>query len=123
MKIIDFSKKGNVVRFYLGEDDLKEWWGDDWDDAPYEYNAEKVYDEYVSGHKDVAFLFDSLVIEPCEGVTNSEWSKEDMIHRRVPCIIVVPMDLAKDSWYGQDFNHWIGVDGVEKYYFGDRMVP
>ena len=37
MKIIDFAKKGNVVRFFLGKDDLKEWWGDDWDDCPYEH--------------------------------------------------------------------------------------
>ena len=29
MKIIDFEKKGNVVRFYLGDNDLKEWYGDD----------------------------------------------------------------------------------------------
>ena len=121
MKIIDYSKKGNVVRFYLGQDDLVEWWGDDWDDAPYDCNAGEVYDQYISGHRDVTFPFDDLVIEPCQGCTNSEWSKEDMIHRRVPCIIVVPKELADDSWYGEDFRHWLGVDGVRKYYFGDPM--
>ena len=121
MKIIDFEKKGNVVRFYLGADDLKEWWGDDWDDTPYEHNAETVYEEYVSGHRDIAFPFDSLVIEPCEGTINSDWCKKDMIARRVPCIIVVPKELAHLSWYGQDFAHWVGVDGIQRYYFGDRM--
>lgn len=40
MKIIDFERKGNLVRFYLGDDDLAEWWGDDWNDTPYEHNAE-----------------------------------------------------------------------------------
>lgn len=30
MKIIDFERKGNLVRFYLGDDDLVEWYGDDW---------------------------------------------------------------------------------------------
>lgn len=29
MKIIDFERKGNLVRFYLGDDDLAEWWGDE----------------------------------------------------------------------------------------------
>ena len=121
MKIIDFEKKGNMVRFYLGADDLKIWWGDDWDDAPYDCNAGTVYDEYVSGYRDIAFPFDCLVIEPCEGVCNCEFCKDDMIARRVPCVIVVPKELADISWYGQDFGHWVGVDGIRKYYFGDRM--
>ena len=121
MKIIDFAKKGNVVRFFLGNDDLTEWYGDDWNDTPYEYNAEQVYDQYVSGYRDIAFPFDSLVIEPCEGTNNSEWCKDDMRERKVPCIIVVPKEINDDSWYGQDFNHWIGVDGIQRYYFGDKM--
>ena len=122
MKIIDFEKKGNVVRFYLGANGLKEWWGDDWDDAPYDCNAGRVYDEYVSGHRDIAFPFDCLVIEPCEGVCNCKFCKEDMIARRVPCIIVVPKELAdSSSWYGHGFDYWVGVDGITKYYFGDRM--
>ena len=43
-----------------------------------------------------------------------------MIQRDVPCIIVVPNELV-DSWYGQDFAHWAVVDGIQRYYFGDRM--
>jgi len=121
MKIIDFAKKGNVVRFYLGKDDLIEWWGDDWNDAPYEHNAGQVYNNYISGYRDIAFDFDDLVIEPCEGTYNSSYTKEDMVKRRVPCIIVVPKELAKDSWYGQDFSRWAPADGVTKYYFGDKM--
>lgn len=121
MKIIDFEKKGNVVRFWLGADDLKDWYGDDWDDAPYDCNAETVYKEFVSGYRDIAFPFDSLVIEPCEGVTNSQWCKDDMRERKVPCIIVVPKEKADDSWHGQDFAYWVGVDGIQRFYFGDRM--
>ena len=34
MKLLDLERKGNVVRFFLGADDLEKWWGDDWDDAP-----------------------------------------------------------------------------------------
>jgi hypothetical protein len=121
MIIIDFEKKGNVVRSYLGADDLKDWYGDDWDDAPYDCNAGSVYEQFVSGHRDIAFPFDSLVIEPCEGVTNCEWCKDDMRERKVPCIIVVPKEKADDSWHGQEFAHWVGVDGIQRYYFGDRM--
>ena len=122
MKIIDFEKKGNVVRFWLGADDLQEWWGDDWNDAPYDCNAGSVYEQYVSGHKDIAFPFDDRVIEPCEGAYNCICTKEDMIKRYVPCIIVVPNELVDDScWHGQDFAHWAVVDGIQRYYFGDRM--
>lgn len=120
MKIIDYAKKGNVVRFYLGEDSLTDWYGDDWDDCPYEHNAGEVYERFVAGHADIAFSFDKLVLEPCDGAWNSDYTKEDMIKRLVPCIIVVPAELAADSWH-DDFAHWVGVDGVQKYYFGDRM--
>lgn len=123
MKIIDFEKKGNVVRFWLGEDALKEWWGDDWNDAPYDCNAGEVYDQFISGHRDIAFPFDSMVIEPCEGITNCNWCKDDMRKRHVPCIIVVPAEIGNDSWCGNDFAHWVGMDGIQRYYFGDKMEP
>ena len=89
MKIIDFARRGNVVRFFLGKNELKEWWGDDWDDTPYEHNAGPVYDRFVSGHVDIAFPFDYLVLEPCDGEFNSPYCKEDMINRIVPCLIAV----------------------------------
>ena len=119
-KIIDFAKKGNVVRFFLGEDGLEEWWGDDWDDAPYDLNAGEVYDEYVSGHRDIAFPFDDMVLEPCEGSMNCGYCKEDMRKRLVPCVIVVPKRIYEDSWY-TDFSHWAGADGVKRFFFGDKM--
>lgn len=120
MKIIDFEKKGNVVRFYLGDDDCNDYWGDDWDDAPYEHNAERVCDRFVKGIHDVTFPFDYTVLEPCSGVCNSEYSKEDMRNRVVPCIIVVPPQLKKYSWRDA-FDYWVGADGVQRFYFGDKM--
>lgn len=122
MKIIDFAKKGNVVRFFLGADDLEEWYGDDWDDTPYEYNAGEVYERFVSAQRDIAFPFDDLVLEPqdCGYKTYSGFCKNDMIVRRVPCIIVVPKELADTSW-DTSFAYWAGADGVKRYYFGDRM--
>lgn len=120
MEIIDFARKGNLVRFYLGKNG--EQWGDDWDDVPYEHNAEGVYEQYVSGHKDVSFPFDDIVLEPCDGTCNSPYSKKDMILRKVPCLIVVPKEVCCDDWmYSDDFAYWVGADGVKKYYFGDEM--
>lgn len=82
MKIIDFERKGNLVRFYLGDDDLVEWYGDDWDDTPYEHNAERVYDEYIKGYCDMMFPFDDLVLEPCSGTCDSGWCKDDMVAQK-----------------------------------------
>ena len=144
MKIIDFERKGNVVRFYLGEktedwgwtrsdytrngktpDWLKpsdRYYGDDWDDRPYEHNAGQVYEEFIKGYKDIAFDFDDLVLEPADGVWNciSNWCKDDMVARKVPCIIVVPKEVYKNSW-DDDFEVWACADGIKKYYFGDEM--
>ena len=142
MKIIDFKKKGNVVRFYLGEE-TPEWgwtkpdytrngktpdwlkpsdryYGDDWDDRPYEHNAGQVYEEFIKDYKDVAFDFDDLVLEPADGAwnCNSRWCKDDMVARKVPCIIAVPKEVHQDSW-DDAFDTWSGADGIKKYYFGD----
>ena len=121
MKIIDFEKKGNVVRFYLGKDELNEWYGDDWDDAPYEHNAGKVYDDYIATHIDVAFDFDCLVLEPQNDWSNqgnSNWSKDNMKEQFVPCIIVVPPELVN---YNDNYSYYVGMSGVKRYYFGDNV--
>jgi hypothetical protein len=101
MKIIDFERKGNLVRFYLGDDDLVEWYGDDWDEM---------------------FPFDDLVLEPCSGTCDSGWCKDDMVAQKVPCIIQVPAAVHSDS-FDESFDHWVGAKGVHKFYFGDHMEP
>lgn len=123
MKIIDFHKKGNVVRFYLGKDDLEIWYGDDWNDRPYEHNAGIVYSEFESGHCDIAFPYDKIVAEPCNDYShgcNSEWCKDDMRNRKVPCIVVVNAD---DYWGSDEFHKYIADSKAIKFYFGDKMEP
>ena len=120
MKIIDFEKKGNLVRFYLGDDNLIDYRGDDWDDTPYEHNAGSVYTEFVKDVRDIAFPFDSFVLEPCDGTINSRYSKDDMKNGICPCIIVVPEELAKASYY-DTFEYWKSAKGIQRYYFNDVM--
>ena len=60
-KIIDFERKGNVVRFYLIKVDRNDdYYGDDWDDTPYEHNAGSVYDSFVNKIVDVFFPYDMV---------------------------------------------------------------
>lgn len=155
MKIIDYAVKGNVVRFYLGEKTPEWGWtkpdykdedgktptwlqpcdtycGDDWDDTPYEHNAGRVYDEFIKGYKDIAFPFDTLVLEPADGILNSRYCKNDMKNRGVPCIIAISKEIQDkvlhsdaNSYYGYlyEFDYWVGCDAIEIFYFGDDLEP
>lgn len=123
MKIIDFEKRGNLVRFYLGKDDLDNWYGDDWNDRPYEYNAGIVYPEFESGYCDIVFPFNKIVAEPRNDYRNhgnSDWCKDDMRERKVPCIVVVNRD---DYWGEDEFSRFVADANAVKYYFGDHMDP
>lgn len=127
MKIIDFDKKGNLVRLYLGEDDTNDYWGDDWNDRPYEHNAGTVYGEYVSAIVDVVFPFDYIVLEPCEDWhfnMNSPYSKEDMINKYTPCIVAYKPNDDDNIWVlDNDFMKIVSMKDSIKFYFGDPMEP
>lgn len=120
MKIIDFEKKGNQVRFYVGKDETNDYWGDDWNDSPYEHNAGSVYKEYAIGYFDKVFDFDDIVMEPCDGYTNSSWSKEDMKKGLVPCICVLK-EKDIDDVYVYKFDDISSNKNVIRYYFNDKV--
>jgi hypothetical protein len=120
--IIDVEKKGNAVRFYLGSKDCKDYWGDDWNDHPYEHNAGTVYERFVQDTLDMCFPFVCDVLEPCDGTLDSGYSREDMKKRRVPCLIIVPKDAKSEySWKETEFRTWANSDQVVKIYFGDSI--
>lgn len=118
-EIIDFERKGNVVRFYLGKNG--EQWGDDWDDSPYDCNAGSVYDRYVEDTHDVYVPFDWQVLEPCDGVWNCQYSKKDMIERDVPCLIFIPPSALENQWDTENFSKFVGGSDVLRVYFGDTV--
>lgn len=124
MKIIDWTKKGNSIRFYLGADDCTDYWGDDWNDTPYDCNAGEVYEEFVTGYRDVAFSTAFTVLEPADDwqYTNVPYCKDDLKERKVPCIIVVYDDDygTYDNCYSDALN---SNKVVQAYYFGDSMQP
>jgi len=126
MKIIDFEKKGNVIHFYLGKNDLEKWWGDDWDDTPYEHNAGEVYDKYVEAWVDIVFPFNWEVCEPADDWNyngNSPYCKDDFKARQAPCIIAIPPEVVKEHWDVQYSTH-VGDERCIKFYFGDEIdVP
>ena len=68
---------------------------------------------------DAAVSYDKLVLEPCDGHANSCWAKEDMKDGCVPCLLVVPEELAADNWH-EDFDYWLGHKDVMKIYMGQQ---
>jgi len=106
-EIIDFEKKGNLIRFYLGKNGKQ--WGDDWDDAPYEHNAGKVYDEFIKGYCDIVIDFDYKAEEPHEylNVTNSEYCRQDMIKKKIFALVI-----GVDEYQSKCLKH---------IYFGDKI--
>ena len=85
----------------------------------------KIYDEFIKGYVDISFPFDTIVLEPCDGTYNSTWSKDDMVARKVPCLIVLSKELQTktglDTFYSWSFADCLGIDGIKKYYFGDEL--
>lgn len=126
MKAIDFTMLDDTaVRIFLGRDDLRHWWGDDWGDAPYECNAGTVYEEFVAGSVDIRFPRDAVVLEPCDGHLNSPWCKDDMRDGTVPMLAVlshVPDGVERWEVSG-DFTRLMGrrACGVWVCHMGSRF--
>lgn len=72
---------GNKAYF---TNDWKHQWGDDWDDVPYEYNAERPYEHYYIEWKEYPIELKELFFEfpeewvklPCDTHLNSPYSVE-----------------------------------------------
>lgn len=83
---------------YFTTQELSKQWGDDWDDAPYEYNAGEPY-EYNPKHDQgppwqiikIAFEGDYFRT-PCDGQTNSPWSVKQINSQAVAWLYTV-------TWY------------------------
>ena len=101
MKIIDFHKRGNVIRLLLGDNGCDNYTGDDWEDAPYERNAGFVYNEYVTGFVDIVVPFDCAVVEPSDDWSyngNTPYSKNDFKEGTIPCFIICSEQVTTREW-------------------------
>lgn len=119
LKIIDWNKEGNAVRFFLGKKELEDWYGDDWNDRPYGHNAETVYSEFIEGYIDMAWSLDTVVKEPCEGYYNSPYCKDDFKLRNIPIIVTHNLTNSdKYRWNYDEFQHCFAA-ATEKIFMGD----
>lgn len=126
MKVIDFEKRGNnIIRYYFGDDDCNDYWGDGWGDVPYDNNAQRVNNKYIKKYIDIAYPFDYLVLTPDDIylATHSIYPKWNMKYRIIPCVIIIDKKLAQKFDCYNDFEHWVWVrytdERIKKVYFGD----
>lgn len=116
MKILDFELFGNIVKLYLGET-VEGIFGDDWNDTPYEHNAGCVYDKFYNKTVEIVFPLDFAVFEPCYGYSNSPYCKNDMLFRKIPCLV---FGEVVDSWQYENFDELLEkVPTLNKLYIGD----
>lgn len=115
LKICDFSRKGNLIRFAFTMS--SNYTGDDWDDTPYEFNAGSVYEEYIQGFADFAVPFTFKVLEPSSDFyySGSPYCKNDMKENRCPCLLILTSEDQKKLKH--EFKINVGNKNVQHIYF------
>ena len=123
LKVIDFQRKGNVIRFYLGKK-IPFWgwtkpghgkpsdtfYGSDWDVAPYRDNADPVNPQFVYGHYDIYVPFDFVVADPTDYSDENgpvRISKNALVNREMPAIEI--------------YDHPICQYSLCEFYIGDEL--
>lgn len=122
-KIIDWETKGNVIRFYLGDEDNQDYWGDDWDDASFLYNAGLVYGNYIRGIAEIYVPFSCVVHNPSDD--KQVITKKDFKEMKYPCLIVTD---KYNVLYGlEDYWTYAEMDPecpyARYFYLNDRLAP
>ena len=117
-EILDYSCDGNIIRFYLGKNGNQ--WGDDWND-PID-SAGIVYEKYVGAMVDMYVPYDYAVLNPRDVSYNyySSYSKEQMLHRCFPCVVIVPPEMI-EHYYDLTFDKCQGCASAMKFYCGDDL--
>lgn len=95
-EVIDFEKKGNLIRFYLGKNGEQS--GGHWDIDPYEHNADIVYNKFVKGYCDIVVDFDCVANELNEAleVANTIYCKDDMRKRTIYCMRIIKTEKYEE---------------------------
>lgn len=118
MKIIGWNRKGNVIQFALGNDNLGYWDGDDWDAAPYEHNASTTPLCGTELYADIAFCYSVSVLEARDDYhynNGSPFRMNDFKERKVPILII---DMAGEERY---YSECLDKENVCKIFMGDNF--
>lgn len=121
MKVIDYIKSGNVIRLYFGYNKIKDcYFGDNWDDIPYEHNSSLVYPIFIRGYYDIAFPLECVVLEASSGYSNSPYSKNDLKRRITPCLSIIK-ETRPNGIINDGFCYNFTYDEQYDIYFNDNI--
>lgn len=118
LKLIDFEKKCNQLRLFFGNNEKP--WGDDWDDAPYQHNAGRVYSEFIKDTAVLSFYYDDIVYEPSDDYNFQDVSKEMMLKKKVPAFVALPVKYREPEsyWKCYSFAELLADSHTIPFYFG-----
>lgn len=115
LKTIDFELKGkNIFRLFFGDTSLEDYYGDDWEDEPYEHNAGEVHRKFVKGVMDFAIISDLNVFEPANCSTNLI-SKDYLKTTKNPCIIITKEPSIDYSHVLENREKYITINFEDSY--------
>lgn len=101
--LIDFEKKCNQLRLFFGDDEKP--WGDDWDDAPYQHNAGRVYEKFIKDTAVLSFYYDDIVMEPADDFYFQEVTKEAMLDKKIAAFIALPVKHREPDSYWKSYSY------------------
>lgn len=116
LKIIDCSvveEDGEfVVKFYLGREDLEDWYGDDWNDNGC---PDEVYDKFVEDEKEINFSNKKgeYPIFPFDLYELEEHINKDMMKDKLIPLLVICFNVKEED----PPSYWSGL-----HYYKDKMV-
>lgn len=133
MKIIGYQTKGNVIRFYLGVNDVKPRYPEEKHEYTLNFSTDNSmvcykpsiysiapgllpYADYVTGWKDVYVPWGRTVFTNPGGT-----SIEDLLAHNSPLIVIADVSNYSDSVCG--FNKFKGGKDIQKFYLDDEMDP
>lgn len=98
LKIVDLEViHPHAIMVSLGEANINDYWGDDWDDVPFEHNAGPVYERFVS--KTIIARTDSQHEMAWIGneFLNSPYSKENFKDNIIPALLITKNNCLVDA--------------------------
>lgn len=104
-KIIDFEYYGNVIKLFLGHENILDWTGDDWDND--------ILDSYDPVHSEFILRTILLVINPDKFIVRwfdelpiQNFTKNDMKTNKFPFMSITKPD--QDFWSAEAHRYCLG---------------
>ena len=120
--IVDFEVNGNIVRYLVSCDTHYIEQG----------FVSEVKTSTLVEKKTYYYDYDWVIVFACNGLKNSGNLKDDLINKKIPCVIVVKNELANNK--NNSFDYWLDFyndifnideirqNNIEAFFIGDHLL-